>query len=210
MEQVAGIEGKKLEIVKYAFNRFSEDGFHATGMEAALAGSGISKRTLYKYFPSKEDLIEAVLWLYSEGVVHELFDPIAHISDPREQIIEFFDVRKIAGRMLTRGCLGMKAAQEYAGKDERIVELGIAASSRGEVKFRELCKQAGFDKPHRLAKQLNLLLQGALTLSHASGETSAFLLAKDAASAILKAAPLMQPRREGSSSSPKLPRRAGE
>lgn len=192
------IEGKKLEIVKYAFDRFYEAGFHATGMEGALAGSGISKRTLYKYFASKEDLIAAVLQLYSEGVVHELFDPVAHISDPREQIVAFFDVRKVTGRMLTRGCLGAKAAQEYVGKHKGIVELGIAASSRGETKFLELCRQAGFAKPQRLAKQLNLLLQGALALSHASGETSAFLLAKDAAAAILENAPLAQPTRAGS------------
>jgi hypothetical protein len=143
-------------------------------------------------------LIEAVLRLYSEGVVHELFDPVAHISDPREQIIEFFDVRKVTGRVLTRGCLGTKAAQEYAGKHEGIVELGIAASSRGEVKFLELCKRAGFAKPQCLAKQLNLLLQGALALSHASGETSAFMLAKDVASAVLENAPLVQPTRSGS------------
>lgn len=192
------IEGKKLEIVKYAFDRFYEAGFHATGMEGALAGSGISKRTLYKYFASKEDLIAAVLQLYSEGVVHELFDPVAHISDPREQIVAFFDVRKVTGRMLTRGCLGAKAAQEYVGKHKGIVELGIAASSRGETKFLELCRRAGFAKPQRLAKQLNLLLQGALALSHASGETSAFLLAKDAAAAILENAPLAQPTRAGS------------
>jgi AcrR family transcriptional regulator len=197
MEQNTEVEGKKLEIVKYAFGRFYEAGFHATGMEAALAGSGISKRTLYKYFSSKEELIEAVLRLYSKGVVHELFDPVAHISDPREQIIEFFDVSKIAGRMLTRGCLGMKAAQEYAGKHEGIVELGIVASSRGEVKFLELCKRAGFAKPQRLAKQLNLLLQGALALSHASGETSAFLLAKDVASMVLDNARPVQPARSG-------------
>jgi AcrR family transcriptional regulator len=198
MEQSTEVEGKKLEIVKYAFDRFYEAGFHATGMEAALAGSGISKRTLYKYFASKEELIEAVLRLYSKGVVHELFDPVAHISDPREQIIEFFDVSKIAGRMLTRGCLGMKAAQEYAGKHDGIVELGIAASSRGEVKFLELCKRAGFAKPQRLAKQLNLLLQGALALSHASGETSAFLLAKDVALTILDNARPVQRARSGS------------
>src|SRR6201981_916000 len=87
------IEGKKLEIVKYAFDRFYEGGFHATGMEAALAGSGISKRTIYKYFPSKEDLIEAVLRLYGQVIVHELFGPVASIDDPREQIVAFFDVR---------------------------------------------------------------------------------------------------------------------
>src|ERR1700742_931002 len=95
MDRDMEIEGKKLEIVKYAFDRFYAGGFHATGMEAALAGSGISKRTLYKYFPAKENLIEAVLHLYSELIVHELFDPVAHIADPREQIVEFFDVRRL-------------------------------------------------------------------------------------------------------------------
>jgi AcrR family transcriptional regulator len=188
MDQDDEIEGKKLEIVKYAFDRFYEGGFHATGMEAALAGSGISKRTIYKYFPSKEDLVEAVLRLYSKVIVHELFGPVADISDPREQIVAFFDVRKTTGRILTRGCLGMKAAQEYVGKHDGIVELGRNASLRAEPKFFELCKRAGFAEPAQLAKQLNLILQGALVLSHTSGDTSPFLLAKDAASAVLEKA----------------------
>lgn len=188
MAPTVELEGKKLEIVKYAFDRFYESGFRATGMEAALAGSGISKRTIYKYFPSKEDLVEAVLQLYSDNVLQELFGPVAHISDPREQIIAFFDVRKTTGRMLTRGCLGMKAAQEYAGKNDGLVELGVYANSRGETRFLALCKQAGFVKPAQVAKQLNLLLQGALVLSHALGEAGPFLVAKEMASGVLERA----------------------
>jgi AcrR family transcriptional regulator len=198
MSEDVELEGKKLEIVKYAFDRFYDSGFHATGMEAALAGSGISKRTLYKYFPSKEDLIEAVLKLYSEAVVQQLFGPVAHISDPRGRIVAFFDVRKVAGRMLTRGCLGMKAAQEYAGKDADIVALGRCAASLGEAKFLELCEQAGFAEPARVAKQLNLIFQGALSLSHTLGDTSPFMLAKDMASAVLDDAAAA--RRKGTAS----------
>src|SRR6201996_8810463 len=190
MSEDLEIEGKRLEIVKYAFDRFYERGFHATGMEAALAGSGISKRTLYKYFPSKGDLIEAVLRFYSEIVEHQLFGPVASISDPREQILEFFNVRKNTDRVLTRGCLGMKAAQEYAGKHDNIVELGMYANSLGEAKFLALCKQAGFAEPARLAKKLNLILQGALALSQASGNTAPLSLAKEAASAGLENATL--------------------
>ena len=59
---------------------------------------------------------------------------------------------------------------------------------RGEAKFLELCTAAGFAEPARLAKQLNLILQGALVLSHASGDVAPFLLAKDAASALLERA----------------------
>jgi hypothetical protein len=131
-----------------------------------------------------------VLLLYSELIVHDIFDPVADISDPHEQIIAFFDVRSITGRMFTRGCLGIRAAQEYAGKHYGIVQLGVNATSCGEAKFIELCKRAGFAEPARLAKQLNLIFQGALVLSHTSGNTTSFLLAKDAALAVLdKAAP---------------------
>lgn len=186
MDKSSPFEGKKLEIVKWAFDRFYEGGFHATRIDAAMAGSGISKRTIYKYFTSKEELIEAVLRLYSERIVHELFGPVEHISDPQEQIVAFFDVRKTTSRMLTRGCLGMKAAQEYAGKHDGIVALGRYAGSLGESKFLELCKRAGFAEPARLAKKLNLLLQGALVLSHTSGDTSPFLLAKEVAAALVE------------------------
>jgi len=92
--------------------------------------------------------------------------------------------------MLTRGCLGLKAAQEYAGKHDSIVNLGITANSLGEKKFLELCKQAGFAKAAHLAKQLNLILQGALALSHASGNTAPFLVARDTASMLLEKAAL--------------------
>ena len=86
----------------------------------------------------------------------------------------------------------MKAAQEYAGKHDGIVELGMSANSRGEVRFLELCRRAGFARPQRVAKQLNLILQGALALSQASSDTAPFLLAKDAAAAVLEKAPLVQ------------------
>ena len=59
-----------------------------------MAGSGICKRTLYKYFSSKEELIEAVLVHYGEFIMHDLFDPVVAIKDPRKQIVAFFDVRK--------------------------------------------------------------------------------------------------------------------
>lgn len=179
MGENSEIEGKKLEIVQWAFDRFYEGGFHATAIDAAMAGSGISKRTIYKYFSSKEELIEAVLVLYSAFIVHELFDPVSAIADPRNQIIAFFDVGHAQDkRILTRGCLGLKAAQEYAGKHEGIVALGRHAASRAEAKFTELCGQAGFAEPEALGKQLNVIFQGALLLSHATGDTAAFTSAK--------------------------------
>lgn len=76
--------------------------------------------------------------------------------------------------MFTRGFLGMKAAQEYAGKHEGIVTLGKIAASRAEAKFIELCKHAEFSRSDTPGKELNVVFQGALVLPHVSGDTSAF------------------------------------
>lgn len=191
------VEGKKLEIVKQAFDRFYEGGFHATGVDGVMADSGISKRTLYKYFPSKEDLIEAVLDYYITWIMHELFDPVMAASDdPREQIIAFFDIRKaMIDKSPTRGCLGMKASQEYVGKHDGIATLGKSAASQVERRFSEMCKQAGFAEPSSLGKQLNVLFQGALLLSHVYGDSSPFVAAKATVLSLLDDATVAGPNK---------------
>ena len=55
--------------------------------------------------------------------------------------------------MFTRGFLGMKATQEYAGKHDGIyLTLGKIAASRAEARFIELCKHAEFPEATRLGK----------------------------------------------------------
>ncbi len=193
-------EGKKLEIVKHAFERFYEGGFHATGVDTVMADSGISKRTLYKYFPSKEELIEAVLDYYAKWIMHELFDPVMVASnDPREQIIAFFDIRRaMIDECPTRGCLGLKASMEYIGKHEGIANVGKTAASLVEQRFIAMCTQAGFAEPAKLGKQLNIIFQGALLLSQVSGDSSPFVSAKEAVLNLMNTAPVADPHRKGS------------
>jgi AcrR family transcriptional regulator len=197
MVRDAPFEDKKLEIVKWAFDRFYEGGFHATGIDAVMAGSGISKRTLYKYFPSKEELIEAVLEYYGAGIVRELFDPVMSASDdPRRQIIAFFDVRKaMIDKGPVRGCLGIKAAQEYIGRHENITALGKSAALDVERRFVEICERAGFVEPEKLGKQINISFQGALLLSHVLGDSSPFVSAKSTVSALLERAAVAERHR---------------
>lgn len=190
MTKNAQVEDKKLEIVKWAFDRFYEGGFHATGIDTMMADSGISKRTLYKYFSSKEELIEAVLDYYGAGIVNELFDPLmAAGDDPRQQIMAFFDIRKaMIDKNPIRGCLGIKASQEYVGKHEGIAALGKNAALYVERKFIEMCERADFIQPAKLGKQINILFQGALLLSQVFGDSAPFVSAKAAASALLDSA----------------------
>ncbi len=51
----------KEEIVKRALNDFMRYGFKTFTMDDLASKMGISKKTLYEHFPSKNDLVEAVL-----------------------------------------------------------------------------------------------------------------------------------------------------
>jgi len=55
-------DGEQMEmIVRYALDHFVRDGYTATSMDDIAAGCHISKRTLYRLFPSKIDLFAAMV-----------------------------------------------------------------------------------------------------------------------------------------------------
>ena len=52
---------KREQIASAARKLFLDQGFAGTSMDAVTAEAGVSKQTLYKYFPTKVDLLSAVL-----------------------------------------------------------------------------------------------------------------------------------------------------
>ena len=73
-----------VRILAAADKLFYSQGIRAVGVDAVAAEAGVSKRTLYHHFPSKDDLIEAYLAAQMR--------PIAPSDAPaREQILGRFD-----------------------------------------------------------------------------------------------------------------------
>jgi TetR/AcrR family transcriptional regulator len=54
-------EARPGELIKAALELFVEKGFAATRSEEVAVRAGVSKGTLYLYFPTKEDLLKAVI-----------------------------------------------------------------------------------------------------------------------------------------------------
>lgn len=52
---------KRRQIIEAASELFFENGFAGSSMDAVVARAGVSKQTAYRYFPSKIDLLAAVL-----------------------------------------------------------------------------------------------------------------------------------------------------
>ncbi|RUL87498.1 TetR/AcrR family transcriptional regulator [Tautonia sociabilis] len=92
-------EARPAEIVAAALECFAERGFAGTTLDTVAARAGVTKGTLYLYFPNKEELFKAVvresLLPHLEGVLGELS---AVPDDPAERIRRLFGF--FADRML--------------------------------------------------------------------------------------------------------------
>src|SRR5258705_13201216 len=77
---------------------FYEQGIRAVGVDTIAAEAGVSKRTLYNYYPTKDDLIAAYLTAR--------FKHIAPSDAPaREQILAYFDrLERLVTEGGLRGC----------------------------------------------------------------------------------------------------------
>ena len=57
----AHLAARREQIIEAAMTRFAEGGFHSTGMAEVIAATGLSAGAVYRYFPSKEALIRAIV-----------------------------------------------------------------------------------------------------------------------------------------------------
>ncbi|PZQ11937.1 MAG: TetR family transcriptional regulator [Ancylobacter novellus] len=80
-------EDQRRRILDAAIVCFARGGFHATGMQAVCAEAGMSPGALYRYFPSKEALIEAIVERDRADIPAELA-PLLEAEDVVEALID--------------------------------------------------------------------------------------------------------------------------
>ena len=89
----------KERILAYARERFLHDGLQAVSMDDLAAGLGISKKTLYKFFPSKDDLLRQT----AERMMAEARAVLHRITAGDGTFIEKIDAFSVAvGTQLAR------------------------------------------------------------------------------------------------------------
>src|SRR5215472_5704895 len=81
-------EDRPAEIIAAALAGFAERGFAATRLEDVARRAGVTKGTLYLYFPNKEELFKAVVRqaVVANIVLSEAL--VAHSSEPAPAVLE--------------------------------------------------------------------------------------------------------------------------
>ncbi|MDB5605282.1 MAG: TetR family transcriptional regulator [Bradyrhizobium sp.] len=169
----------KERILETADRLFYLQGIRAVGVDTIAAEIGISKRTLYNHFPSKDELISAYL-------MRRFVQPRASDKSPVEQILGTFDSleRRFASKDF-RGCPFVNAVAELGAKDRAVKKIAIAFKESRRVWFRDLLMQLGVADADGLATQLTLLVDGSIAQDLVRNDPSMARAAKEAARVLL-------------------------
>jgi AcrR family transcriptional regulator len=173
----------KERILDTADRLFYLEGIRAIGVDTIAAEIGISKRTLYNHFPSKDALISA--YLERRFMQHTRPDKRSEKS-PVEQILGTFDSleRRFAAKDF-RGCPFVNAVAELGAEAQPVRKIAIAFKESRRLWFRDLLLQLGVGSAEALATQLVLLVDGSIAQDLVRDDPAMARAAKEAAKVLL-------------------------
>ena len=152
------------------------------GVDTIAAEAGVSKRTLYNHFPSKDALIVAYL--------QRRLRPITTTeAAPGQQILEDFDrLERAFGWEGFRGCAFVNAVAELKDPQHAANAIALQFKELRRQWFRTLLERGGAADPEGLSLQLLLLVDGAIAAALVRKDPTVARAAKEAARVLLHAA----------------------
>ncbi len=146
-------------------------GIRAVGVETIAAEADTTKMSLYRNFPSKDELVAE--WLREHDTnFWQTWDAMAsrHPEDPRRQIKAAFALlAKHVADPKARGCPMANAAVELTEKDHPARKVIEAHKAKLRARLAQMCTQMEAPQPRLLADQLFLLMEGAQVTTQTLG-----------------------------------------
>jgi AcrR family transcriptional regulator len=167
---------------------FCRAGIHATGISRILEEAGVSRRSLYTHYGSKENLLKAVFDTEA-SMWFRWFDldlPNMECST-RERILALFD---LLGKWFEKedffGCVFINAVAEHE-KDSRWVK-DVAGAYRDQIigRLGALVVESGAKDPDIVTQKLGLIIEGAIVTAMVTQNSQAAHIARLAAEDVLR------------------------
>jgi AcrR family transcriptional regulator len=181
--------GARERILGTAAELFYSKGIRAVGVEAIAAKAASTKMSLYRSFPSKDELVAQ--WLRDhDALFWRDWGRMAmrHPADASRQLEAAFALLERHLRdPAMRGCAMASAAAEIREKDHPARKVIEAHTEKLRERLAELCTKAGAREPRELADQLFLLMEGAQVATLVLGVRGPARSAAGAAKALIAA-----------------------
>lgn len=176
-------------LLEAACQLFYTQGIRATSVEAILERAGVARQSLYQHFASKDGLVAEFLKVRDARWCAWMNDFAAAASrDPYQQLLAIYDFLDSWFQQSDfSGCAFINTAAEYGNPEHPFHVLSAAHKARVLGDIERLCRAAGLASPKALARQLTLLMEGAIVTEQVSPGTGAAALAKQMAHTLIQA-----------------------
>lgn len=151
------------QILETASELFYQKGIPHVGINQVIAESGVAKRTLYRWFPSKDKLIEEVMKHRAQQWIQWFEKAVTDRGNtPKEQLLATFDVlREWYASPGFRGCPFINAVLELADASHKAHHISIDLRESIRQIIMRLAAEAGVQNPDAFSRQYLLLIGGA-------------------------------------------------
>jgi AcrR family transcriptional regulator len=152
----------KEHILNIADELFYREGIRATGVDTIIAKSGVAKTTLYRYYPSKDDLVVAYLQRRNQRFWELIEAEIARYSQPREKLLAIFKwLDELLAKPDCLGCPFIVTSSEFGELDYPGHRVAIEHKQAVLKRLVELATNSGVIESEELGINLTLLIDGA-------------------------------------------------
>jgi AcrR family transcriptional regulator len=176
-------------VLDAASRLFYERGIHAIGVDTIAEAAGVTKKTLYDRFGSKEALVVSYLQHRDARWRAHVADHLARTPEPgTARILAVFDAAITwSDENSPKGCSAINARAEIGdGHDGHPVFPEVSRQKAWLLElFDELCREAGATHAQRLAKAMMLLYEGAIVTVGMETFAQPFQVARDVARGLL-------------------------
>ena len=178
-----------LRILEAAARLFYERGIHAVGVDLIAAEAGVTKKTLYDRFGSKEQIVVEYLADRDErwrAVLARHLD--AAPPEPTARVLAVFDASRAWSRANgAKGCSMVNAHAEISDASHPAYRIIIGQKEWMLALFTRLARDIAPDEADRLGRTLMLLNEGALVAHGLNVFSDPFDHAREQARALLTA-----------------------
>ncbi|MBD2771917.1 TetR/AcrR family transcriptional regulator [Iningainema tapete] len=177
------------QILKTASELFYQKGIQHVGINEVIAASGVAKRTLYRWFPSKDLLIEEVMKYRAKEWLCWFEDAVVERGNtPKERLLATFDVlREWYSSPYFRGCPFINAVLEIADTSHKAHQVSVDLRESIRQIIMRLAKEAGVKNPDFFSQQYLLLIGGASLMATIEQSPNGATFAQSALSVLIDA-----------------------
>ncbi|MHB0775613.1 TetR/AcrR family transcriptional regulator [Halomonas sp. WWR20] len=160
---------KRDDILQTATRLFNERSYQAVGVDLIRDEAGVSKMTLYHYFPGKEALIQEVLNSRHERFKTSLERAVQTETTAEGKLHALFDwhARWFASADF-HGCMFIKAAEEFGQAQASVLAISRHHKAWVRTLIEDVLADMDSNTKH-MASLIQLLLDGMIVNAYLSG-----------------------------------------